>query len=446
MAKIYSDVLLIGDDLAGMLAAALLAKRGLRVAHFPKPYEHYSIINKDLFPLWPSLDDPLSRVIFDELELNLELNRSLSRHENFALIDETHYALDWSFNRSHRQAELERVFKDSCAGFLGLIEEISPFLLEKEMKKALVPHYPWAFLTELHRNFLTRFYKVPEEKQEVLTLDLLFKKDPGRLTMPQLNTPHYGLLNSCYQSALLIKYGINLPKDESLTIFELLQKLLLQSIKRHSGIIADDRYIKKICEEKNRIKELESSMGESYVARYIIDATPTDFSHLKEETSSLKQEAHTKRLVLETTVAKELVSIALPRTGFFYCNNSPNEAAVQYQLFLTPNKNNIRVVLSSPMNHKEMPFDFYENRAKSILERHFSLPNEMPNYKITEHNQRDTINVDSTSFLPSVRTKYANVFKASSDFAAHLGFFSSFASAFLIYKSLEKKLALKRVI
>ncbi|MCE9625791.1 MAG: hypothetical protein K8R69_10145 [Deltaproteobacteria bacterium] len=271
MAEQYSDILILGTDLAGLITGAFLAKRGLAVTvlNFEKDV---SLEKKNIQPnLITHLESRLFKNILGRLSiLDHELN-ILSRLEVPYQTVLPKHRIDVYRDREKLYRELKREFPqdfENVKAFYETMDNFDATLDSEKLQELILPkglRAGWRF---------KKFVKETGLNQRVS--DLVARLGADREVQSFLES-QLKLLSKTH-SANPFTYQITKSlSNENCILFEVkggighLKKLFLDKIEAYNGRIKNETHIEKIVFEKRRVKGVQLGGFEGMIGcRYLL--------------------------------------------------------------------------------------------------------------------------------------------------------------------------------
>ncbi len=324
MALLHADVCIIGNELSGFVAGALLAQRGHRVVLIDYAPAYETKLLGDYFaPTFPHIwqmpkSGPVAHV-FDTLELRTELKRSLEPKATMAFIHDPHERIITDPDKQKFNAELYRAF-----GEYG--SKISWSLTQFDAASRDPLYIEASFLNES-----SLWGTLKAKKRIAKSLYAATISGNTRLAKPLLKQPLADFLSALlpfvqYQASLpLESIGGHLalkafqngncsPVFEHTSSYSILKSIFAESFLRHGGEILQNQTILKIETRKKQITQIHLNGPNNYMPDTVIDAGyAKDLSQFMTDTSlsiMLKTHESLVSLVGQTTICRWL----LPRS------------------------------------------------------------------------------------------------------------------------------------
>lgn len=472
MAKIYTDVLMIGHELSGLIACAMLAKRGAHIVHLPFRGHRDNGCDDDPFAMWPSHDDPISRQVIDKLELRLSFARLFDQHAHFSYFEEGKACIHCFATEPERTRELSRALLEPGRRFAALLNSFDPVVFDNHVREAGQSERGPAVIQWLRALALKKLLAHRTPAKALADLAQLTDADDKSLLIPRYffnEETDPSSLSCTLLAALALKNGLTLPKDRSLTVHASLKDLFCSTLHNRPSYVHEDTEIKDVTLSRKTIQSIETHSGDVFVAKYYVDASPSGVlarwpfyqAYLSNGLDAGKANAH--GVTIRALVDKRAISPAFLEHGFFRTQKTRYDIFGRFQIYdarphdslaLFDVKNSVSradqktLILKVLTKDPACDMQALTEEANRILTRHFFvdaahreiLPQQpaRPFLASSPHqlaNQKDR--------NENIRTELKNNFRASVRHAPTLGVHGEFATGVALYHMLGQRLSLK---
>lgn len=245
----YYDVCVLGSELSALAAAALLAQSGKRVIVLDvNPPVQTQLLGEHQAPLshqlWQLPQHGPALQVFEQLELKAELKRLFPYKSAIAFINDPTERLLFDPKPQKIAEELRRAFPGTSGSMISYLEHIPPNSLDELLTEACL----------LHERGLLGIYQQKKRYRQLGGQEALRIPSPFLNSLQQTELhpylrallpfvqqgyhtadgPHHYLAARCL-------FGVHLPLQPEVNTRQILTSLLLSSIKRHGGVICENR-------------------------------------------------------------------------------------------------------------------------------------------------------------------------------------------------------------
>lgn len=460
MALLHYDVCVVGSELGGLMAAALLAQKGFSIALFnsqlqsdQKNLEGISLPVSPALILQPS--GPFQEVI-DRLELRTEMRNSFSKTLRFGLCGDPDFRLILPKSGIAAQKEIVRAFPNDHAQISAALAAFytqKPSAIYGERTKHLSIQ-PWSLA----------FFKKQLSREQPPNFDLNAHHEFGATSMGAHLEKigalfHYDTnekLSSSYLGAHFLAHGPLIPANPRITALMVLKQLLLESFERHNGKIIREP-IAEIVIKNKAVSLITTQARQNYNPKIVIDAAyGNDFISLMNK-DSFQQRYSADQSAINSSLPTMIIRKLLPirQVPFFYprlfsvCEHKEAHAAVAaVEVLATADPQLAAVLLFGQLWDKndvekqaeELFARIMPGTQKSCVASDFIEGNELhrlwPKFK-----QQDEQNTG----LKTINTAGTNILRVTKDILAKLGAEGEAASAFAAVESATAILNKKRL-
>lgn len=282
MTILHADICLIGSELNGLIAGALLAQEGHRVSLFDFDQNFSSEKLGDILaPIFPTLllragSGPVSEVI-ENLELRADFKNRFLVGAPLGIIDDPKQRVIFNPISSEIRAELERILPDQAREIASKIElfDYAKNILWLEEAKKLNENKLWTLI----RNYREKAHKKKESQTPNNSQSLETLKDSSLAPYLSAITPF--LRNnakkvqddiSTHYAVGTIKNSVLFPASQNYSSHDIAKQIFLEAILRHGGEVHEGITIKQAICERKRIQLLKTSGPNHFVPNIVIDA------------------------------------------------------------------------------------------------------------------------------------------------------------------------------
>jgi len=335
MTILHADICLIGNELNGLIAGALLAQKGHRVSIFNFDESFGSEALGDILaPIFPTLFLPASfgpvAEVIESLELRAEFKNRFLVGAPLGLIDDPRQRIIFNPISSEIRSELERVLPNEARELASKIElfDYNKNILLLEEAKRLGENK----LLSLIRNYRASLTKNKEsDPPDSMALVETLKHGslaPYLATMAPFlqNSANLGLdYISTHCAVGAIKTSVLFPASQNFSSYDIAKTIFLEAILRHGGEIHEGIEISQATCQRKQIQLLKTSGPNQFVPNIVIDATSDmDFANKVDQPKLRKiyQEQNdqlanvTQNVILRWLLPRRQVPHILPPLSF----------------------------------------------------------------------------------------------------------------------------------
>ena len=280
MSLLQSDVVIIGNELSGLAAGALLAHEGLKVAWLgPDPNQSLPLSDfmaPTHIDLWQLNTQQADQDLFRDLALRQEIRRELYGPEGFGLVGDPQERLCLSPDPQARAIELKRAFGTEAEVILQKLTNWPKADLHLWLNESTHLHHQgfWA-----NRKRKKRLQGAQPESGATES----FSSGMGAIGLRHLlnhirpfiqwtDHPTWSPIGQV-EAARTLMEGVYLPREGHRSCRDILAQILIQYIKRRGGSVHPDVQVKKVDAQGKKIQRVMTNSPHEFGGRIFIDAT-----------------------------------------------------------------------------------------------------------------------------------------------------------------------------
>ena len=249
----YTDILILGCDLPGLIAGAFLAKRGLSVSVLKFPEKNY-FQQKNLQPsLVSHLHTRLFKTILGRLSIaDSELGVTQRASTPYQIILPGH-RIDVSIFRERFYRELQREFKDQTDLLKNFYLKLDQLDLSVDSERLQQSLFPRGFLDRI------KWWQFVKNYHLDFTLSDGLQDTPQHLELRCLIEAQAKFLTSFYSEELFAYPLAKLLANENYALYEVkggidhLKQVFLNKIESYSGKIITDFKLEKLIWRRRKV-------------------------------------------------------------------------------------------------------------------------------------------------------------------------------------------------
>lgn len=280
MSLLQSDVVIVGNELSGVAAGALLAHEGLKVAWIGEdpcksvPIGGFSAPKQ--MDLWQLNTQQTQQDIFRDLSLRQEVRRELKGPEAFGIIGDPQERLWMSPDPQARVKELKRAFGPDAEQILQKLTNWPKTSLHLWLNESTHLHQK-GFWAKRKRNKRLQGSR-PDVGENILfssgmgSIGLRFLLDHIRPFVQWTDHEVWTSLGQVEAARTLLE-GVYLPRSPHMSCRDSLIRTLIQFIKRRGGSVHPNVQVKRVEAQGKKIRLLHTNSNHEFGARIFIDAT-----------------------------------------------------------------------------------------------------------------------------------------------------------------------------
>jgi phytoene dehydrogenase-like protein len=282
MSMMHADVAVIGSELCGLAAGALLAHSHLRVTVILDDERDSLPLGERLVPRVPTLwrtpsSGPAAKLI-EELGLKQEIRRALGEPVGIGLIDDPEIRMLVDIEPTRRERELKRVFGDAGAGVASALAGLTLDNRDALLMEATHQHEDGFFAKRREKRRLEEMGAAvdPSSTDQAVTAALDTPLNPALpYLLPFVQSADAAPIESLggYLSLCALLAGTVVEAENGLGLRNTLMGLFHRVIQGHGGDVVEGAAVERVEGSGKKLTLVKTSGPNDYQVKVVIDGT-----------------------------------------------------------------------------------------------------------------------------------------------------------------------------